>query len=791
MLPWQVLAHTPPSASGFAMRSLRFNSADSPRLTFTTGVPTSQNVFTWSLWVKRSALGSIQNLLGAGTTHLFGFNASDQLVVTLGSSVTSTAVFRDPSAWYHIVWAQNGTSVTVYVNNVSVATGTATNSAFNVNATAHQIGSANSANHFNGYIADAVHVDGQALTPSSFTQTDATTGQLVPKSNPTQGLTMGTNGFWLSFDDNSNTTSGTLGADDAGGARGAKAGSNDWTPTNFSVAAGAGNDSLFDAPINHADGASSQGQGNFCTLSPVDKDFAHGALSNGNLELSGFYSSDNYMPVRGTIGVSTGKVVFEVTNVLVAGANNNWSGGLTSYTEILTTQYFSTAPASQNQIGFYCPYPAGSAVTKRGNATAETAITGSTWSNGDTIQVLVDLDAGKYWLGRGGSYWNSSNSLTTFNESDPTGTFTPTGGVFFPVVDVATSVNNANRSGAIVNFGQRAFANVPPAGFKALCAQNLPEPTIVKPNLHFDAVAYNLGGVGGNITSLNFSPDLVWIKSRANATGHRLVDAVRGATKSLESNSTAAEATEATGLTAFLSNGFTLGTDADYNPNAAQVAWCWKEGAVPGFDIVAFTTPASGVQTINHNLGAVPAFYMHKGMSGGFTNWTGWHKSMESATNSYINLHTTAGVSTTVGIWGAGFTSTQWQQLTGTATIANTDYIAYLFAEVPGFSRFGSYTGNANADGPFVWCGFRPRFIMIKCSSTTGNWFIYDTARDTYNVAPDRVYPNLADAEGTTSGIDILSNGFKLRTITTDPNAAQTYIFAAFAEAPFKYSRAR
>jgi len=210
-------------------RSIRLNSADSAYLNRTYGSPTTQNTFTWAGWVKLGALGTTRCLFGVSTNHSLGFTTGDALNLTFGgtSALTTTTVFRDPSAWYHIVWTQSATSHTLYVNNVSVGTATATSSVFNT-AVAHQIGAANTANYFNGYLANIHFIDGQALTPSSFTETDATTGQLIPK---TYSGSYGTNGFNLLFADNSSNTASTLGKDYSGLG-------NNWTPVNFSTSTG-------------------------------------------------------------------------------------------------------------------------------------------------------------------------------------------------------------------------------------------------------------------------------------------------------------------------------------------------------------------------------------------------------------------------------------------------------------------------------------------------------------------------------------------------------------------------
>jgi hypothetical protein len=227
------------AAGGYQIsRSVRFNSSDSAYLGATFGTPTDQDVFTLSMWVKRSALGSTQHLFGVSTNHSFGFTSGDALNLTFGgsSALTTTALFRDPSAWHHIMWVQNGTAHTLYVNGTSAGTATATSNTFNT-AVAHQISAGNTANFFNGYLAYVHFIDGQAKSPSAFGADDenGTWQPLVYAGG------YGNNGFQLEMDDNS--TAAALGTDTSSNG-------NTWTVNNISVTAGAGNDSLVDSPTN-------------------------------------------------------------------------------------------------------------------------------------------------------------------------------------------------------------------------------------------------------------------------------------------------------------------------------------------------------------------------------------------------------------------------------------------------------------------------------------------------------------------------------------------------------------
>ena len=324
-------------------------------------------------------------------------------------------------------------------------------------------------------------------------------------------------------------------------------------------------------------------------------------------------------------------------------------------------------------------------------------------------------------------------------------------------------------------------------------------PVINRGDDYFQAITYTGNGSTQTISGLRFQPDFVWIKGRSGATDHALYDAQRGVQKRLESNTTDAEASSDNGVTAFTSDGFTLGSLAQVNTNGATyVAWCWKESASAGFDIVTYTGTGSN-RTEAHSLGVAPAMMLCKTRSGGVENWYVWHKSIPGSTPyMYLNL-TNAAVTGDATRWTAAPTSTVINLGSNSATNGSGyTYVTYLFAEVAGFSKFGSYTGNGSADGPFVFCGFRPRFILVKRtdSSTYGNWEMIDTARDTYNQAYLDLSANLSAAENATDGAawDILSNGFKCRDGSSTGNknvSGATYIYAAFAEHPFKNSLAR
>jgi hypothetical protein len=680
-------------------------------------------------------------------------------------------VFRDISAWYHIVVAFDTTQATasdrikIYSNGAQITSFATSNDPtintdYGINQSAeHRIGLGASV-YFDGYLTEINFIDGQALTPSSFGETDAITGRWKAKA---YSGTYGTNGFYLKFADNSGTTATTLGKDSSSNG-------NNWTPNNFSVTAGAGNDSLVDSPTNYgADtGVGGNVRGNYATLNPLDIG-PTSALANGNLDFSSSNNA-NYSICRSTIGVSSGKWYWEILVNSAASANAvgiaNGSASLSQY-------------LGQNANG-WSYYSDG----QKYNNASGTAY-GSSFTTNDIIGVALDMDNGTLVF-----YKNNSSQGTAF---------TGLSGTMFAAVSDASSVSTANL---ICNFGQRPFAYTAPSGFKALCTQNLPQPTIQKPSKYMDALAYTGTGASNSISSLGFSPDLVWIKNRGTTTNHAIYDTTRGTQAQLSSNTTGDEVTSSTGLTSFDANGFTIGTSTLVNTSGTQyVAWSWDESVQAGLDIVSYTGNGAN-RTIAHNLGVAPKMIIVKARTtaGADQGWPVYHASNTAAPETdYLLLSSDAATADLNTVWNdTAPTSSVFS--VGTSALVNTNndtYIAYLFSEVDGFSKFGSYTGNGSADGPFVWCGFRPKYVIIKGSSFVSNWNTFDFSRSQTNPSQAILRANLANAEidgvSATAGVlDFLSNGFKLRASYGDTNTSSaTFIFAAFAEAPFKYARAR
>jgi hypothetical protein len=326
----------------------------------------------------------------------------------------------------------------------------------------------------------------------------------------------------------------------------------------------------------------------------------------------------------------------------------------------------------------------------------------------------------------------------------------------------------------------------------------------------FDTVLWTGNGSSQSITLPGgFSPDLVWLKQRSGTEWNALFNTIVGATTRLFSNSTSAEATNAQTLTSFNSTGFSVGNTAEVNGNSSTyAAWCWDAGsstvtntqgsitssvranATAGFSIVTFTCPASGVYSFGHGLGVAPSMVIMKDRTASGTIWCVYHSSVTN-NNTALSLSSTAATQTFTGIWGNGITSSVVGSTANVGIVPNSNAVAYCFAPVAGYSSFGSYTGNGQSgdSAPFIWTGFRPRWILFKNSSVSvEDWWLQDTARNTYNAMTSLLVPNSSGGEATNSAhsVDALSNGFKIRTNAQGVNGSgHTIVYCAFAESPF------
>lgn len=516
----------------------------------------------------------------------------------------------------------------------------------------------------------------------------------------------------------------------------------------------------------------------FATLSPITGD-SLATLADGNLRLRGGNASGNSR--FSSIGANSGKWYFEYKYTTAAGA-----GGFVGVSSDV-----NQTTALTGVLGYY-------ANGNKYNGATPSAY-GGAWAQGDVIGVALDIDAG---------------TLTFYKNNVSQGVaFTSISGTFFPM---SRAYNSGGEVIADLNFGQRPFTYTPPTGFQALCTENLPTPTgaAAEPKKHFDVLLHTGGASSSqDVTGTQFQPDFAWIKDRSAARSHGLFDVVRGATAYLASDLSSTESVR--NGQAFLSNGFRVdrqsGTETNTN-GETYVAWLWKAGGVAvtntagsitsqvsantaaGFSIVTFTAPASGTYTVGHGLGTVPKLIVVKDRQHGATNWCVHHGTVCTSANHFLYLNTTGQLSSLSYMFGSALpTSSVFGMGAGVSTVGGNQAIAYCFAEVEGFSKIGTYTGNGSNDGPFVWCGFKPRYVLIKRTDSTGEWVIIDTARATYNVSDTVLFAHLSNTEqGPTAGygIDITANGFKVRSASANVNGT-TMLFMAFAEAPFKYANAR
>jgi hypothetical protein len=564
---------------------------------------------------------------------------------------------------------------------------------------------------------------------------------------------------------------------------------NQWVPTNFSVTAGAGNDSLLDVPTNWGvdTGLGGEVRGNYCTWNSIHS--TNASTANGNLETTLTANASLSAQIRGSMANLSGKWYWESV-VTADGNQSHWIGviGASSRYDIRLDN-----SNTLNQV-LYARYDGQKIV----NGTISAY--GASYIVGDVIGIALDLDIGIVTFYK--------NNVSQGAISLPT-----TGIAYTPVFWYSTTAT----SGTIAsNFGQRPFAYAAPAGFKSLNTHNLPALAVTKSNTAFDTVLYTGTGTARTITGFNFGPDLVWVKQRSGAsTAHSLQDIVRGADKHLTSNGTDIEVNSAAyggGVTSFTGNGFSTGTWGAVNENTqTYVAWAWDAGtttvvntagsitanvrvnSTSGFSIVSWIGTGANA-TVGHGLNAVPRFIIVRNRDTVY-NWRVWHTALSGTQLLYLN--TTDATVTEATMWNSTIpTSTVFSLGTnGGVNESTKNIIAYCFAAVPGFSAFGSYTGNSSTDGPFVHTGFRPAFVIWKRTDTAGNnWTMQDYKRSNpYNPADGELMPSSSAAESTSfSKVDLLSNGFKLRSTNAGENASNgTYIYAAFAESPFKYARAR
>ena len=752
--------------------SLRFRSSASADLSRTPASAGNRKTWTWSGWIKRGLIGSsYYDFFSARTgsdTTIFRFN-NDSLFIyqqTAGAqdfNLTSTAVFRDPSSWYHIIITVDTTQATssdrikIYVNEEQITSfSTSVYPTLNLdthinNNIAHKFGVQPlvADGYFDGYITEVNFVDGQALTPSDFGEYGEETGAWQAKAYTG---TYGSNGYYLDM-----STSGSTITDQSGNG-------NDFTATNMNLTTSTATtyDLMSDVPT-----LTDEDTGNFCTLNAVLPNPNSGTFSEANLAWAGASHSGT----RGTFGMTSGKWYWEVTNT--SGSNN--CIGISQDQEALGL--LGGGSYGWGYYGSGLKYTSGSGTSY-----------GASYTTNDVIGVAFDADAGNLVF-----YKNGVSQGTAY-----------TGLTSAPYYPAISSYYGTLK----VNFGQRPFAHTPPTGFKKLNTYNLPDSTIKDGSQYMNTVLYTGTGSTQSVTGVGFSPDAVWIKDRTSAQNHYILDTVRGATVNLFPNTTNADITSSATLTSFDSDGFTVTTSAGVNGSGdSYVSWNWRgsdssavsntDGTITstvsanptsGFSVVTYTAQSNGNDTVGHGLSQTPEIVFWKKRSTA-EDWLVTSTLFPNPARDFLKLNLTNAL-TAFGSDAYYHTSTT---IRASTRLNDTDsYVAYCFHSVEGFSKFGSYTGNGSTDGPFVYTGFRPAFVMIKNTSAIGFWQMIDNTRDPYNVTDSILYANTNGVEATATARDHLSNGFKIRnTFGSENSSGATYIYMAFAENPFKQSLAR
>jgi len=634
------------------------------------------------------------------------------------------------------------------------------------------------------------------LFPHASAAEDSTTGYLIADSLD--------NGFQITSTNNTSNQNGqtyiymaiadtrdTAFNNDASGNK------NNWTPNNInSNASGQSTyDLMKDVPtLTDADA------GNFATLNPIDSYPSAHTFAEANLKVT--FNSGTWRNARATMRVSSGKWYWETVYGSVSGAGGFLYG---VGNELLT----STSNPNTNYAVIYNGITAGT-IIKDGS----TVNTGTPYTAGDIMGLALDVDTGTVAFYKNNSLVYTVTSIT--------------GNEFYPIF----SASATGATYAYINFGQRPFSYTPPSGFKALNTYNLPTPTIKDGSKHFDVRLWSADvsnpAAGDKSILLDFQPDLVWSKNRDNAEAHYWMDSVRGnaGNKWLRSNAQVAEGgAAAVGATDcyydFNSNGFDIiDTNSNYDEiyynGRTYVGWCWKGGNTSGvsntdgsitstvsanptggFSVVTYTGTGANA-TVGHGLGIAPSMVIYKKRNAAYDGCV-YHSAL-GPTQRMILFATNGTLATaTDSLFFNNTAPTSTTLSLGTRDHLNGSsqtYVAWCFAPIEGYSAFGKYTGNGSTDGPFVYTGFRPAFVLIKASSVGGagyDWFIHDTSRDSYNQCDKDTEANLAIVENQYGAqLDIISNGFKIRNTGGGTNAnGATFIYAAFAENPFKYSLAR
>ena len=796
---WQAAAAAPPVG---IRNSLRFRSAQFLQRTFLgaagPGVSYDEKS-TVSVWVKRSKFDSYQYIIegyqteSSRTTLYFdGIKESKIACWKLNAQAVANEAppsYRNPASWYHIVSTHEANTAslsgtwTLYINGEQVHTATETNAAIpfyptwvqgDVGATIYTtIGAyVNGTYGFEGYLAEMHVTQGTILPPTDFGEFDAN-GVWVPKAVNLSQAQYGANGFYLDFSDPAD-----IGADRSGNG-------NNFTPTGFDFDSStnwySGPDHTEDSPAN-----------NWLTdynLIPAGTVSVVASAPENNWFWQKNQRTWNQQQITQGVLPTSGKWWFEWGNVF-SNSGASISYVVTGFQDLdnARTTTVNTYPGYSSGYGWYNPRPnIGTSAWVHNNV--ETVIAPSINLANSTrykIGFAVDCDQATPTV----QLWQN-----LVNDYDDTVGWTKVGDVTLDRADVEAGLV-AVSSVYFGNVGPRFESTNPTtdaAGYKILTSEVLPAAQIPNGRDHFQAIT----DTGANILTAAqtaFPNGLWWVKDRANANQHQLVDSVRGGNQAVECPQQA----EQTAYT---------------NPLGDSVAWCWKAGGAPventngattsqvsanvdaGFSIVTYPGTNNGaldlnMYTVGHGLSKAPELIISRCYENIATSSAPdaltWYVNHSYDYSKFLALNTN-GAARDVSISGqtaqdptATVFPTYW--ING-SNVLNFNYVAYCWHSVPGYSAFGSYTGNGSADGPFIYTGHKSALILIKSITAAGDWHIYDSTREISNPETLPLRPNLTNAESAVGSIDFLSNGFKLRS-AAPINASATYIYASFAEHP-------
>ena len=744
-------------------RSLRFNLEDNTYLGRTSA--SASSTFTLSLWLKRGISNTNDNrfqfIFAAGNYGLYFYRYGGGLTINnAGGDLQSTERFRDPSAWYHIVLSMNSGTATTYVNNTVVHNGV-TGFSLTTGSDETRLGRRGNGNYpFDGYMAEVNLIDGQALTPSSFAETNADTGQWNPKK---YGGGYGTNGFYLNFSDNSGTSSTTLGKDSSGNG-------NNFTPNNFVTG-----DAVKDSPTN-----------NFSTLRFYGTPAASGAsLSEGNLRfVSGTSGSARNLnrSALSTIMPTSGKWYAEVKIISYSSSSAQTFIGVAPYQVLIT-------PTSTNSrwVGIYGD-DGDKYVNTNGSETNSSY--GSASTQNDIMGIYIDMDAStpEVYFAKNGQWGNGSGS---WNQSTPTSAitlgnsfFTESTGGFEGIGLYLFSGSGSFNVTLHANFGQDStfsggntaggntdasgigdFKYAVPTGAKAMCSANLPDPTILLPKKHFGTLLWTGNATVRTISDtsqVNFTPDWVWVKCRTAGHDHQLTDSVRGSSKALASNIAEAEidwdvlySGNNKGMGDYVNGGFILdddGNNARYNQNSQTfVAWNWNAGDTDGktYTVTVVSDSGNKYRFDGYGTSAVTLDLAEGGTY--IFNYPSAHPFRFSTTSDGTHG---GGSEYTTGVTVLSSTSIQ---IVVAASAPQLYYFCTIHSGMGGAINTNSTLGSSNFDGSIqstvkvnatagfsiaTWVsdgsgsptsfghglGIKPEFIIIKNrTGSSGNWAIWSS----------------------------------------------------------------